>query len=145
MSRADLWLMRNYWDFDFPRPVLPNFIFLGGVHCQPAKPLPKVWAVFNTMPFFFYETSNVHYTDSSTSINSINVVFTLFFSLQDMEEFVQSSKDDGIVVFSLGSMINNMTREKGNMMAKALAQIPQKVDQSSTIARKRLPLVHLLN
>lgn len=47
MSRADLWLMRNYWDFDFPRPFLPNFIFLGGVHCQPAKPLPKVRAVFN--------------------------------------------------------------------------------------------------
>ncbi|XP_075881888.1 UDP-glucuronosyltransferase 2C1-like [Nelusetta ayraudi] len=86
MSRADLWLMRNYWDFDFPRPFLPNFIFLGGVHCQPAKPLPK-----------------------------------------DMEEFVQSSEDDGIVVFSLGSMINNMTREKGNTMATALAQIPQKV------------------
>lgn len=42
MSKADLWLMRNYWDFDFPRPFLPNFIFLGGVHCQPAKPLPKV-------------------------------------------------------------------------------------------------------
>lgn len=54
MSRADLWLMRNYWDFDFPRPFLPNFIFLGGVHCQPAKPLPKVCAVFNIIPFFFF-------------------------------------------------------------------------------------------
>lgn len=52
MSRADLWLMRNYWDFDFPRPFLPNFIFLSGVHCQPAKPLPKVCAVFNIIPFF---------------------------------------------------------------------------------------------
>lgn len=58
-----------------------------------------------------------------------------------MEEFVQSSGDDGIVVFSLGSMINNMTREKADMMATALAQIPQKVDPEKTIARKSLPVV----
>eukprot|EP00064_Thunnus_orientalis_P026140 superscaffoldBa00015488_g26619 len=44
-----------------------------------------------------------------------------------MEEFVQSSGDDGIVVFTLGSMIKNITSEKGNMIASALAQLPQKV------------------
>lgn len=47
--------------------------------------------------------------------------------VQDMEEFVQSSGDAGIVVFTLGSMINNVTRERANMIASALAQIPQKV------------------
>ncbi|TKS78450.1 UDP-glucuronosyltransferase 2A2 [Collichthys lucidus] len=86
MGRADIWLMRTYWDFDFPRPFLPNFKFVGGIHCRPAKPLPE-----------------------------------------DMEEFVQSSGDAGIVVFTLGSLIKNITREKGNMIASALAQIPQKV------------------
>ncbi|KAI9513789.1 UDP-glucuronosyltransferase 2A1 [Dissostichus eleginoides] len=44
-----------------------------------------------------------------------------------MEEFVQSSGDAGIVVFTLGSFIKNITTEKGNMVASALAQIPQKV------------------
>lgn len=44
-----------------------------------------------------------------------------------MEEFVQSSGDEGIVVFTLGSMIKNITKEKGNLIASALAQIPQKV------------------
>ncbi|XP_033946225.1 UDP-glucuronosyltransferase 2A1-like [Pseudochaenichthys georgianus] len=86
MGRADIWLMRSYWDFDFPRPFLPNFKFVGGIHCRPAKPLPE-----------------------------------------DMEEFVQSSRDAGIVVFTLGSFIKNITTEKGNMIASALAQIPQKV------------------
>ena len=42
MGRADIWLMRTYWDFEFPRPFLPNFKFVGGIHCRPAKPLPKV-------------------------------------------------------------------------------------------------------
>uniref|UniRef100_A0A3B5MB99 Uncharacterized protein n=1 Tax=Xiphophorus couchianus TaxID=32473 RepID=A0A3B5MB99_9TELE len=42
LGKADIWLLRTYWDFDFPRPLLPNFKFVGGIHCKPAKPLPKV-------------------------------------------------------------------------------------------------------
>ncbi|XP_038155710.1 UDP-glucuronosyltransferase 2A2-like isoform X3 [Cyprinodon tularosa] len=86
MGNADIWLMRTYWDFEFPRPFLPNFKFVGGIHCGPAKPLPE-----------------------------------------EMETFVQSSGDAGIVVFSLGSMVKNVSIEKANMIASALAQIPQKV------------------
>lgn len=44
-----------------------------------------------------------------------------------MEEFVQSSGEHGVVVFSLGSMVKNLTEEKANVVASALAQIPQKV------------------
>ncbi|EPQ18276.1 UDP-glucuronosyltransferase 2A3 [Myotis brandtii] len=36
-------------------------------------------------------------------------------------------RKDGIVVFSLGSVIQHLTEEKGNLIASALAQIPQKV------------------
>ncbi|KAF5909481.1 UDP-glucuronosyltransferase 2C1-like isoform X1, partial [Clarias magur] len=86
IGKADIWLIRTYWDFEYPRPLLPNFKFVGGLHCKPAKPLPN-----------------------------------------EMEEFVQSSGDDGIVVFSLGSLIKNITKEKVNTIALALSQIPQKV------------------
>ena len=44
-----------------------------------------------------------------------------------MEEFVQSSGENGIVVFNLGSMIGSITEERANVIASALAQIPQKV------------------
>ncbi|XP_063519500.1 UDP-glucuronosyltransferase 2B18-like [Pongo pygmaeus] len=44
-----------------------------------------------------------------------------------MEEFVQSSGENGVVVFSLGTMVSNMTEERTNVIASALAQIPQKV------------------
>ncbi|TRY92688.1 hypothetical protein DNTS_025234 [Danionella cerebrum] len=86
MGKADIWLIRTYWDFEYPRPFLPNFKFVGGLHCKPAKPLPK-----------------------------------------ELEAFVQSSGDHGIIVFSLGSMINNLTMERANTIASALGQIPQKV------------------
>ncbi|ELV11867.1 UDP-glucuronosyltransferase 2B31, partial [Tupaia chinensis] len=86
MGKADIWLIRTYWDLEFPRPLLPNFDFVGGLHCKPAKPLPK-----------------------------------------EMEDFVQSSGENGVVVFSLGSMVSNITEDRANVIASALAQIPQKV------------------
>uniref|UniRef100_A0A667Y7E2 UDP-glucuronosyltransferase n=1 Tax=Myripristis murdjan TaxID=586833 RepID=A0A667Y7E2_9TELE len=86
LGRADIWLIRTFWDLDYPRPFLPNFKFVGGLHCKPAKPLP-----------------------------------------QEMEAFVQSSGDDGIVVFSLGSMVKNLTKERANVIAAGLGKVPQKV------------------
>ncbi|XP_004648276.3 UDP-glucuronosyltransferase 2B14-like [Octodon degus] len=86
MAKAEMWLIRSYWDLEFPRPIMPNMDFVGGLHCKPAKPLPK-----------------------------------------EMEDFVQSSGEHGIVVFSLGSMVNNMTEDRANVIASALAQFPQKV------------------
>uniref|UniRef100_A0A2K6QT33 UDP-glucuronosyltransferase n=1 Tax=Rhinopithecus roxellana TaxID=61622 RepID=A0A2K6QT33_RHIRO len=86
MGKADIWLIRNSWNFQFPHPLLPNVDFVGGLLCKPAKPLPK-----------------------------------------EMEEFVQSSGEHGVVVFSLGSMVTNMKEERANVIASALAQIPQKV------------------
>ncbi|XP_003415956.1 UDP-glucuronosyltransferase 2B4-like isoform X4 [Loxodonta africana] len=41
MGKAEIWLIRTYWDFEFPRPLLPHFDFVGGLHCKPADPLPK--------------------------------------------------------------------------------------------------------
>ncbi|XP_072477046.1 UDP-glucuronosyltransferase 2B18-like isoform X1 [Notamacropus eugenii] len=78
MGKAEMWLIRTYWDFEFPRPYLPNFEFVGGLHCKPAKPLPE-----------------------------------------EMEKFIHSSGEHGIVVFSLGSMVKNLTEEKGHPKTKA--------------------------
>ncbi|XP_028608432.1 UDP-glucuronosyltransferase 2B17-like isoform X2 [Grammomys surdaster] len=86
MGKAEMWFIRSYWDLEFPHPTLPNVEYVGGLHCKPAKPLPK-----------------------------------------EMEDFVQSSGEHGVVVFSMGSLVSNMTEDKANAIAWALAQIPQKV------------------
>ncbi|XP_036432088.1 UDP glucuronosyltransferase 5 family, polypeptide A1 [Colossoma macropomum] len=37
---ADIWLMRNDFTFEFPRPTMPNVVYMGGFQCKPSKPLP---------------------------------------------------------------------------------------------------------
>ncbi|XP_035040034.2 UDP-glucuronosyltransferase 2A1 [Hippoglossus stenolepis] len=86
LGKADLWFIRTFWDIETPKPIPPNFKYVGGLHCKPANQLPA-----------------------------------------DMEEFVQSSGDAGVVVVSFGSMVNNFTTETADVIAVALGQIPQKV------------------
>ncbi|XP_070700870.1 UDP-glucuronosyltransferase 2A1-like [Pempheris klunzingeri] len=38
---ADLWLMRVDFVFEFPRPTMPNVVYIGGFQCKPAKALPE--------------------------------------------------------------------------------------------------------
>ncbi|XP_077481085.1 UDP-glucuronosyltransferase 2C1-like [Stigmatopora argus] len=40
IQKADLWLMRADFVFEFPRPTAPNVIYMGGFQCKPAEPLP---------------------------------------------------------------------------------------------------------
>uniref|UniRef100_A0A672INL2 UDP-glucuronosyltransferase n=1 Tax=Salarias fasciatus TaxID=181472 RepID=A0A672INL2_SALFA len=41
MIDADIWLLRTDFVFDYPRPTMPNVIYMGGFQCKPAKPLPQ--------------------------------------------------------------------------------------------------------
>ncbi|XP_058473697.1 UDP-glucuronosyltransferase 2C1-like [Solea solea] len=86
LGNADIWLIRTFWDVETPRPVPPNFKYVGGLHCRPANKLPD-----------------------------------------DLEAFVQSSGDAGVVVVSFGSMVTNLTAERADAIATALGRIPQKV------------------
>ncbi|XP_008400804.1 UDP-glucuronosyltransferase 2C1 [Poecilia reticulata] len=86
LGRADVWLIRTFWDIETPRPIPPNFFYVGGLHCRPAHPLPE-----------------------------------------DLEAFVQSSGDAGIVVVTFGSMVTNLAPDRANVIASALGRLPQKV------------------
>ncbi|XP_072884720.1 LOW QUALITY PROTEIN: UDP-glucuronosyltransferase 2C1-like [Hemitrygon akajei] len=37
---AEVWLMRVDFVLEFPRPTVPNMVYVGGFQCQPAQPLP---------------------------------------------------------------------------------------------------------
>jgi len=86
MQGADLWLMRVDFVFEFPRPTMPNVIYMGGFHCKPAKPLP-----------------------------------------QDLEDFVQSSGEHGVIIMSLGTFVSGLPTDITDEIAAAFAKLPQKV------------------
>ncbi|NP_001170969.2 UDP glucuronosyltransferase 5 family, polypeptide A4 precursor [Danio rerio] len=86
LQDADLWLMRNDFTFEFPRPTMPNVVYMGGFQCKPAKPLPG-----------------------------------------DLEEFVQSSGEHGVIMMSLGAVFGQLLSELNDEIAAAFAQLPQKV------------------
>ena len=45
-SQVSIWLLRTDFVLDYPRPVMPNMVFIGGINCHQGKPLPKVRCIF---------------------------------------------------------------------------------------------------
>ncbi|XP_023578052.1 UDP-glucuronosyltransferase 1-2 isoform X4 [Octodon degus] len=45
-SHASVWLMR--WDFvlEYPRPIMPNMVFIGGINCMRRKPLSQEFEAY---------------------------------------------------------------------------------------------------
>ncbi|XP_035390956.1 UDP-glucuronosyltransferase 2C1-like [Electrophorus electricus] len=83
---ADLWLFRVDFIFEFPRPTMPNIVYIGGFQCKPSKPLPK-----------------------------------------DLEDFVHSSGEHGVIVMSLGTLIGHLPQDVTSAIAEAFAELPHKV------------------
>ncbi|XP_056232708.1 UDP-glucuronosyltransferase 2A2-like [Seriola aureovittata] len=83
---ADIWLMRNDFTFEFPRPTMPNVVYMSGFQCKPSKPLSK-----------------------------------------ELEDFVQSSGEHGVVVMTLGTLVAKLPEDVAEDIAAGFAQLPQKV------------------
>ncbi|XP_048053786.1 UDP-glucuronosyltransferase 2C1-like [Megalobrama amblycephala] len=86
VQSADLWLHRVDFVFEFPRPTMPNIVYMGGFQCKPSKPLP-----------------------------------------QDLEDFVQSSGEHGVIIMSLGTLIGQLPDDVAEAIAEAFAELPQKI------------------
>lgn len=83
---ADIWLIRTDFIFEFPRPTMPNVIYIGGFQCKNARPLPA-----------------------------------------ELEDFMQSSGEHGVVVMSLGTLVSALPHDVTEAIAAAFAELPQKV------------------
>ncbi|EOA99153.1 UDP-glucuronosyltransferase 1-1, partial [Anas platyrhynchos] len=51
LSHASIWLMKYDFVFEYPRPVMPNMVLIGGISCTQEKPLSKVlWRYTGKVP-----------------------------------------------------------------------------------------------
>ncbi|XP_023786332.1 UDP-glucuronosyltransferase 1-1-like isoform X6 [Cyanistes caeruleus] len=41
LRQASIWLMKYDFVFEYPRPIMPNMVYVGGINCQEKKPLSK--------------------------------------------------------------------------------------------------------
>uniref|UniRef100_A0A673M262 UDP-glucuronosyltransferase n=1 Tax=Sinocyclocheilus rhinocerous TaxID=307959 RepID=A0A673M262_9TELE len=86
IGRGAIWLLRYDFTFEYPRPLMPNMVLIGGINCRKSAELSA-----------------------------------------EVEEFVKGSGEHGIVVFSLGSLVSSMPKEKAAIFFKAFSMIPQRV------------------
>lgn len=42
LSSASVWLLRSDFVKDYPRPIMPNMVFVGGINCLHTKPISQV-------------------------------------------------------------------------------------------------------
>ncbi|XP_013375348.1 PREDICTED: UDP-glucuronosyltransferase 1-8 isoform X3 [Chinchilla lanigera] len=45
-SQPSVWLLRTDFVFDYPRPVMPNMVFIGGINCHERRPLPQEFEAY---------------------------------------------------------------------------------------------------
>ncbi|XP_063819706.1 UDP-glucuronosyltransferase 2A2-like [Pseudophryne corroboree] len=83
--KADIYLMKVDFVFEFPRPTMPNAVYIGGFQGRPAKRLP-----------------------------------------QDIHDFMDSS-EQGVVVFSLGTIVRYLPLNIAREIAAGLAQLKERV------------------
>ncbi|KAL6070312.1 hypothetical protein STEG23_008566 [Scotinomys teguina] len=46
LSHASVWLFRGDFVFDYPRPIMPNMVFIGGINCAIRKPLSQQYGTY---------------------------------------------------------------------------------------------------
>ncbi|XP_023578054.1 UDP-glucuronosyltransferase 1-9 isoform X6 [Octodon degus] len=45
-SHTSIWLLRTDFVFDYPKPVMPNMVFVGGINCHKGKPLSEEFEAY---------------------------------------------------------------------------------------------------
>lgn len=55
LNHASVWLFRRDFVFDYPRPIMPNMVFIGGINCANRKPLSWVCIEAINQSLFYAE------------------------------------------------------------------------------------------
>ncbi|KAI4810038.1 hypothetical protein KUCAC02_018888 [Chaenocephalus aceratus] len=54
LSESAIWLLRLDFTLEFPRPLMPNMVLVGGINCHVRNPLPEVRPVYGEHGFVVF-------------------------------------------------------------------------------------------
>ncbi|XP_027625164.1 UDP-glucuronosyltransferase 1-1-like [Tupaia chinensis] len=108
LSSASVWLMRRDFVLNFPKPIMPNMVYIGGINCMSKAPLSQqcrhcLIAKPLQLDFLYYVLAHMNLKAPSPE------------------------GEHGIEVFSLGSLVSEIPGKKAMEIAEALGKIPQTV------------------
>lgn len=116
-DRISLLLANTNPLLDYPQPLPPNIIPVGGLQAKPAKMLPQVKK-------FLFLKSVLRSTNLRNS-NDLTKIFTFF---KDLQKILDDSKEE-VIVFSLGTNMRSdkLTPERRKTLLNAFKQLKQTV------------------
>ncbi|ROL52332.1 UDP-glucuronosyltransferase 1-1 [Anabarilius grahami] len=106
MGRAALWFMRFDFAFEFPRPLMPNMVMIGGMATKKPKPLSQRG---HEMLVLVPETSVLIRTSGNYTTNSFRVPYTL----AELNASLDPLKKSG---FEKPPQFNDIFENLGNLM-----------------------------
>ncbi|XP_039632071.1 UDP-glucuronosyltransferase 2C1-like [Polypterus senegalus] len=84
-KKSDIYLVKMDFVFEFPKPTMPNLVYIGGFQCKPSESLSP-----------------------------------------ELQKFLDDA-DEGVVIFSLGTLTKTLPAHVATEVAAGLAKIPQRV------------------
>ncbi|ODM91207.1 UDP-glucuronosyltransferase 2B18 [Orchesella cincta] len=110
-ANANLVLFNDHYTYNQPRPLLPDLIEVGGMHCRPAKKLPKVVKIYKLL------------------IMRIYMILCNYQYNQDLDDFLSNSGKDGFIFFSLGSIVKakDMPENYRKVFLNVFSRLKQRV------------------
>ncbi|TRZ18660.1 hypothetical protein HGM15179_008413 [Zosterops borbonicus] len=114
---SSLWMLCTDVALEFPRPTLPNVVYVGGILTRPASPLPEVRVSSEMTMAVLLLTVSFH-----ICINEF-----VLKKGQDLQAWVNGAHENGFVLVSFGAGVKYLSEDIANKLAQALARLPQRV------------------
>ena len=89
-SQISIWLLRRDFVLNYPKPVMPNMVFIGGINCYEGKPLSKV-SYFSFSILRINQALDIKKKDSLLNCDLSFISFAFVIPLQLNKLFYASS------------------------------------------------------
>ncbi|EMP40818.1 2-hydroxyacylsphingosine 1-beta-galactosyltransferase [Chelonia mydas] len=136
VHESSLWMLCTDIALEFPRPTLPNVVYVGGILTKPASPLPEGSTNAKRLKTTDLDPVVLECIQKNTFQYLILIVrkrsqwelrVAVPADVQDLQTWVNGANENGFVLVSFGAGVKYLSEDIANKLAYALARLPQRV------------------